>query len=81
MSPGENGRDRVASVAGALSPAVRDKVAVITVDLTGTGQSAPVDCLSGTDSRAIVSLGADPTEPAAGTPSCRPVAVADLRVR
>ena len=70
--PGQNGRDRVASVAGALSPALRDKVAVITADLTGTGQSAPVDCLSGSDSRAIVSLGADPTEPAAGS------ALADL---
>ena len=65
--PGQHGRDRVVSVAGALSPAVRDKVAVITADLTGTGQSAPVDCLSGSDSRAIVSLGADPTEPAAGS--------------
>ena len=64
--PGQNGRDRVASVAGALSPAVRDKVAVIAADLTGTGQSAPVNCLSGNDSRAIVSLGADPTEPATG---------------
>ena len=65
--PGENGRDRVASVAGALSPAVGEKVAVITADLTGTGQSAPVNCLSGSDSRAVVSLGADPTEPAAGS--------------
>ena len=70
--PGENGRAQVASVAGALSPAVREKVAVIAVDLTGTGQSAPVDCLSGSDSRAIVSLGADPTQTAAGN------ALADL---
>jgi len=64
--PGENGRARVAAVAGALSPAVRDKFAVIAVDQTGTGQSAPLDCLSGTDARAIVSLGADATDPAAG---------------
>ena len=70
--PGENGRARVASVAGALSPAVRDKFAVVAVDLTGTGQSAPLDCLSGSDARAIVSLGADPTDPrrAAPSPTC-----------
>lgn len=63
--PGQNGRSRAASVAAGLSPTLRDKVAVITVDLTGTGQSAPLDCLSGADSRAIVSLGADPTESSA----------------
>ena len=63
--PGENGRSRVASVAAGLSPAIRDHFAVITVDLVGTGRSGPVDCLSGFDTRTLLTLGVDPTEPAA----------------
>src|SRR4029079_13326578 len=63
--PGENGRSRVASVAAGLSPAIRDHFAVITVDLVGTGRSGPVDCLSGFDTRTLLPLGVDPTEPAA----------------
>ena len=70
--PGENGRSQVASVAAGLSPAVRDHFAVITVDLAGTGRSGPVDCLSGFDTRTLMTLGTDPTEPAAAT------ALADL---
>lgn len=70
--PGQNGRARVAAVAAGLSPAVRDHFAVITVDLAGTGQSGPVDCLSRSDAAALTSLGIDPTEPAAAA------ALADL---
>ena len=65
--PGQNGRSRVASVAAGLSPALRQRVAVLTVDLPGTGQSAAIDCVSGSDARAIVSLGADPTQPTAAS--------------
>lgn len=65
--PGENGRSAVASVAAGLSPAVREHFAVITVDLVGTGQSGPIDCLSGFDTRALMTLGVDPTESAAAT--------------
>ena len=65
--PGANGRDRVAAVAGGLSPAVREHFAVVTVDLAGTGQSAPIDCLSGYDTAALTSLGADPAAPGAAT--------------
>ena len=63
--PGENGRNRVATVAAGLSPAVREHFAVITVDLAGTGQSGPIDCLSRDDTGTLTSLGVDPTEPAA----------------
>lgn len=65
--PGANGRDRVAAVAAGLSPAVREHFAVVTVDLAGTGQSAPIDCLSGYDTAALASLGADPAAPGAAT--------------
>lgn len=63
--PGENGVSRVAAVAAGLSPAVRDHFAVLTVDLAGTGGSEAVDCLSRQDTAALMSLGVDPTEPAA----------------
>ena len=59
--------DRVAAVAAGLSPAVREHFAVITVDLVGTGRSGPIDCLSGYDTRALMTLGVDPTEPASAT--------------
>ena len=62
-APGENGRDRVAAVAAALSPAVRDHFAVVTVDLAGTGRSDPIDCLTREDTAALASLGTDPVEP------------------
>jgi len=65
--PGENGRSRVAAVAAGLSPAVRDHFAVITVDLVGTGISGPIDCLSGYDTRALMTLGIDPTDSGAAT--------------
>ncbi|HEY4991367.1 MAG TPA: alpha/beta fold hydrolase, partial [Nakamurella sp.] len=65
--PGENGRDQVAEVAAGLSPAVRDHFAVITVDLAGTGQSGPIDCLSAYDTGTLTSLGADPTDPEAAS--------------
>ena len=79
--PGENGRSQVASVAAGLSPAVREHFAVITVDLVGTGQSGPVDCLSGYDTRALMTLGVDPTEPSAADRTGRAGPIADLRMR
>ncbi len=33
---------------------------MITVDLVGTGQSAPIDCLSGYDTATLTSLGIRP---------------------
>jgi len=61
------GVDRVAEVAAGLSPAVRDHFAVITVDLAGTGQSGPIDCLSAYDTGTLTSLGVDPTDPEAAS--------------
>jgi pimeloyl-ACP methyl ester carboxylesterase len=54
----------VSAVAASLSPAVRNHFAVITLDLAGTGRSGPVDCLSKSDTAALLTLGTDPTEPA-----------------
>ena len=61
--PGENGRERVASIAAGLSPDLWSSVAVVVVDLAGTGDSVPVDCLSATDAATIATLGTDPREP------------------
>ena len=79
--PGENGRSPVASVAAGLSPAVREHFAVITVDLVGTGQSGPIDCLSGYDERALMTLGVDPTESGLRRRAGRTLPVAHLRMR
>ncbi len=64
--PAQNGRSRVVAVAAGLSPTVRERFSVLTLDLAGTGQSSPVDCLTGYDTGALTTLGVDPTEPAAG---------------
>ncbi len=61
--PGENGRQRIASVAAGLSPGLWSRVGVVVVDLPGTGDSMPVDCLSATDASSIMTLGTDPREP------------------
>ncbi|HEY5882476.1 MAG TPA: alpha/beta hydrolase [Nakamurella sp.] len=63
--PGQHGRTDVAAVAAGLSQAVRQHFAVITVDLAGSGEADPIDCLSRYDLGSLSSLGADPTEPAA----------------
>ena len=62
---GQHGRSDVAAVAAGLSPAVRQHFAVVTVDLVGSGEADPIDCLSRYDLGTLTSLGADPTEPAA----------------
>jgi pimeloyl-ACP methyl ester carboxylesterase len=62
---GRHGRGDVAAVAAGLSPAVRQHFAVVTIDLVGSGEADPIDCLSRYDLGALSSLGADPTEPAA----------------
>ena len=64
-SPGAHGRSDVAAVAAGLSPAVRQHFAVVTVDLVGSGDSDPIDCVSGSDLSAVTNLGADPAEPRA----------------
>lgn len=63
--PGQHGRGDVAAVAGGLSDAIRQHFAVVTVDLAGSGDADPIDCLSRYDLGTLISLGADPTEPAA----------------
>lgn len=60
--PGRHGRGDVAAVAAGLSPAVRQNFAIVTVDLVGSGESDPIDCLSRYDVDSLVTLGADPTE-------------------
>jgi len=60
--PGQHGRGDVAAVAAALSQAVRQHFAVVTVDLAGSGEADPIDCLSRFDLGGLSSLGADPTE-------------------
>jgi pimeloyl-ACP methyl ester carboxylesterase len=64
-SPGEHGRSDVAAVAAGLSPAVRQHFAVVTVDLVGTGESDPIDCVTGYDLSTVTNLGADPADPKA----------------
>ena len=64
-SPGENGTRRIAEVAGSLSPQLLRRFPVVVVDLRGTGDSAPIDCVSGQNSRDLLSMGADPTTTAA----------------
>lgn len=60
--PGENGRADVAAVAAGLSPAVRQHFAVVTVDLAGSGDADPVNCVTDYDLASMLSLGADPAE-------------------
>ncbi|MET3806583.1 pimeloyl-ACP methyl ester carboxylesterase [Nakamurella sp. UYEF19] len=60
-APGENGTHRISSVAGVLPAAITDHFAVIVMDLRGTGDSVPIDCVSGRSSGDLLSLGADPT--------------------
>lgn len=64
-APGEHGRQDVAAVAAGLSPAVRQHFAVVVVDLVGSGDSDPIDCVSGYDLGSVTSLGADPAQPTA----------------
>ena len=69
---GRHGRSDVAATAAGLSPAARQHFAVVTVDLVGSGDSDPIDCLSTSDLGALTTLGADPTQPASAA------ALADL---
>jgi pimeloyl-ACP methyl ester carboxylesterase len=64
---GQNGTHRIASVAGTLPASVVDHFAVIVMDIRGTGDSVPIDCVSGTNSIDLLSLGADPTTSIAST--------------
>ncbi len=61
---GRHGRGDVAAVAAGLSPAVRQHFAVVAVDLVGSGNSDPIDCLYRSDLATLTSLGSDPTETA-----------------
>ncbi len=65
--PGQNGTDRVASVAGALPAEILQHFSVLVMDVRGTGDSVPIDCVSSRSSADLLSLGADPTTPAAST--------------
>lgn len=62
-APGQHGRADVAAVAAGLSPAVRQHFAVVTVDLAGSGEADPIDCISRSDLGSLATLGADPTQP------------------
>lgn len=61
---GENPADAVVAVAAGLSPAVRRAFAVVTIDLVGTGPRG-VRCLGSTAGQALLTMGGDPTSPAA----------------
>lgn len=60
--PGQRGRADVVRAAADLSADVRDRFAIVTVDLGGTGPMG-LDCLAPSDARTLTSLGADPTIP------------------
>jgi pimeloyl-ACP methyl ester carboxylesterase len=64
-SPGAHGRSDVAAVAAGLSAAVRQHFAIVTVDLVGSGESDPINCVTGYDLSTVTNLGADPAEPKA----------------
>lgn len=65
--PGENGTERAATVAGTVSAALLDRFAVIVLDLRGTGGSVAIDCVSGQNSRALLSPALDPAATEAGS--------------
>lgn len=64
---GQNGTHQIASVAGALPTAVTDHFAVIVMDIRGTGDSVPINCVSGANSADLLALGADPNTSVAST--------------
>ncbi len=63
--PGQNGTHQVASVAGSLPAEILRHYSVIVMDVRGTGDSVPIDCVSSRSSASLLALGADPTTPAA----------------
>ncbi len=65
--PGAVPATSVAAVAGSLPAAVRARYSIVMVDLRGTGDSAAIDCVSGSNSQDLLSLGADPTTTTAST--------------
>lgn len=64
-NPGQNGTHRIAAVAGELPEELLAHFSVVVMDIRGTGDSVPIDCISGASSRDLLSLGADPTTPVA----------------
>lgn len=59
--PGRFGTHRVAEVAGMLPAEILAKFSVVVMDLRGTGDSVPIDCVSGHNSGDLLAVGADPT--------------------
>ena len=62
---GQNGVHQIASVAGSLPTEILSHFSVVVVDIRGTGDSVPIDCVSDQSSGYLLSLGADPTTPVA----------------
>lgn len=65
--PGQNGTHQVASIAATLPAEILAHYAVIVMDVRGTGDSVPIDCVSSRSSVGLLSLGTDPATPAAST--------------
>ena len=65
-APGQNGTEHPAAVAGSLSPQLLEHFAVLVVDLRGTGGSVAIDCVSGKNSRDLLSPPLDPSAVDAG---------------
>ncbi len=61
--PGRGGTHQVAAVAAALPADILAHFSLVVMDVRGTGDSAPIDCISGQNSAGLLSLGADPTTP------------------
>jgi len=63
--PGEAGTHSIARVAGGLPAELMAHFSIVVMDVRGTGESVPIDCVSGQNSDDLLSLGPDPATPAA----------------
>lgn len=63
--PGQHGTHQVAAVAAGLPAEILAHFAIVIVDVRGTDDSVPLNCVSTRSSAALLAPGADPTTPVA----------------
>jgi len=63
--PGAAGTHSVAKVAGGLPAVLLAHFSIVVMDVRGTGESVPIDCVSGQNSEDLLALGPDPATSAA----------------